>query len=238
MTMKITLLTGRTFDIQEQLGFEIKVIRSAQAKRLTLRIDEKARIPVLTIPPRCLTRKAVDFVNAHRDWITNMLARIPVSRSFADGDVISIMGKKYTVSHQPRRRGGAFIEQKQLIVCGAKEFMHRRVTDFLKKTAHDRLLELSRQKAALIDRVVHSVSIKDTKSRWGSCSSKSNINYNWRIVLAPAHVIDYLVCHEVSHLRHQDHSPAFWDCVASLCPDYQEGRAWLKVKGKELYRYT
>ena len=210
--MKITLLTGRTFDIQEQLGFEIKVVRSAQAKRLTLRIDEKARIPVLTIPPRCLTRKAVDFVNAHRDWITN--------------------------SHQPRRRGGAFIEQKQLIVCGAKEFMHRRVTDFLKKTAHDRLLELSRQKAALIDRVVHSVSIKDTKSRWGSCSSKSNINYNWRIVLAPAHVIDYLVCHEVSHLRHQDHSPAFWDCVASLCPDYQEGRAWLKVKGKELYRYT
>ena len=148
------------------------------------------------------------------------------------------MGKKYTVSHQPRPRGGAFIEQKQLIVCGAKEFMHRRVTDFLKKTAHDRLLELSRQKAALIDRVVHSVSIKDTKSRWGSCSSKSNINYNWRIVLAPAHVIDYLVCHEVSHLRHQDHSPAFWDCVASLCPDYQEGRAWLKVKGKELYRYT
>ena len=116
--------------------------------------------------------------------------------------------------------------------------MHRRVTYFLKKTAHDRLLELSRQKAALIDRVVHSVSIKDTKSRWGSCSSKSNINYNWRIVLAPAHVIDYLVCHEVSHLRHQDHSPAFWDCVASLCPDYQEGRAWLKVKGKELYRYT
>ena len=91
--MKITLLTGRTFDIQEQLGFEIKVVRSAQAKRLTLRIDEKARIPVLTIPPRCLTRKAVDFVNAHRDWITNMLARIPVSRSFADGDVISIMGK-------------------------------------------------------------------------------------------------------------------------------------------------
>ena len=236
--MKITLLTGRTFDIQEQLGFEIKVVRSAQAKRLTLRIDEKARIPVLTIPPRCLTRKAVDFVNAHRDWITNMLARIPVSRSFADGDVISIMGKKYTAGHKPGPRGGPCINQNQLMGCGAKDFMPRRVTDFVKKTAHDRLLELSRQKAALIDRVVHSVSIKDTKSRWGSCSSKSNINYNWRIVLAPAHVIDYLVCHEVSHLRHQDHSPAFWDCVASLCPDYQEGRAWLKVKGKELYRYT
>lgn len=101
MTMKITLLTGRTFDIQEQLGFEIKVVRSAQAKRLTLRIDEKARIPVLTIPPRCLTRKAVDFVNAHRDWITNMLARIPVSRSFADGDVISIMGKNTPSATSP-----------------------------------------------------------------------------------------------------------------------------------------
>ena len=126
----------------------------------------------------------------------------------------------------------------ELLNNGKSPIVDPVITDFLKKTAHDRLLELSRQKAALIDRVVHSVSIKDTKSRWGSCSSKSNINYNWRIVLAPAHVIDYLVCHEVSHLRHQDHSPAFWDCVASLCPDYQEGRAWLKVKGKELYRYT
>lgn len=236
--MKITLLTGKTFDIEEELGFPIKIIKSAIAKRLTLRIDEKARIPVLTLPKYCSSRKAVQFVESHRDWITNMLARVPQSHLFAADEEISVFGKKYIICHQPERRGGAFFEDSKLIVCGKPEFIHRRITDFLKKLAAEKLLELSQQKASLIGCQVHNVCIKDTKSRWGSCSNRNNINYNWRIILAPAYVIDYLVCHEVAHLAHQDHSTAFWNCVANLCPDYKEGRAWLKIKGKSLYQYT
>lgn len=234
--MKITLLSGRTFDFAAELGFAIKVVKSPLAKRLTLRIDEKNRIPVLTLPRYCSSRKAVEFVDNHRDWIQNMLARIPVAGQFENGESISVMGQKVIISHNSKQRG-AVLQDGFLIIGGEPEFLHRRVCDFLKKYAAKELYKLSLRKAKQIDCSVHHVVLKDTKSRWGSCSSKSNINYNWRIVLAPTHVIDYLVSHEVAHLAHPDHSQAFWDCVAFLCPDYENGRRWLKIRGKELYRW-
>lgn len=234
--MKITLLTGRTFDLAAELGMEIKVLKSPLAKRLTLRIDDKNRIPVLTIPRYCSARKAVEFVDSHRDWIQNMLARLPAAACFENGECITLMGQKVIIMHRPGQRG-AVIKDGFLIVGGEPEFLHRRVCDFIKKYAAKELYKRSCTKAKQIGCSVRRVTLKDTKSRWGSCSSRQNINYNWRIVLAPAHVIDYLVCHEVAHLAHQDHSPAFWECVASLCPDYEDGRRWLKIRGKELYRY-
>lgn len=235
--MKITLLTGKTFDYEKALGFAIKVIKSATAKRLTLRIDAKNRIPVLTLPKRCSSSKALDFVESHRDWINNNLARLPISKSFAVDNIVSIIGQNYTIVHQPQSRRGVYLQEDKLMVSGQLEFMHRRVRDFLKKTALDELYNRSMAYAQKLNCTLNNVCIKDTKSRWGSCSSNHNINYNWRVIMAPEFVIEYLVIHEVAHLLHQDHSSDFWQCVAELCPDYKEGRAWLKVKGKNLYTY-
>ncbi len=234
--MKITLLTGPTYELSQKLGFDIKIVKSPQAKRLTLRIDDKNRLPILTLPRYCSARKAEAFVETHRDWIRNMLARLPAATHFENGDSITLMGQKLIVMHAPSQRGTC-LKDGFLLVGGGAEFLHRRVGDFIKKYAAAELYRLSVEKARLIGCAVHKVSLKDTRSRWGSCSSNRNINYNWRIVLAPAHVIDYLVSHEVAHLAHQDHSPAFWQCVAELCPDFENGRRWLKVRGKELYRY-
>ena len=122
-------------------------------------------------------------------------------------------------------------------MSGEAAFLPRRVRDFIRREAAGRLLELSRQKAALIGCRVNRVTIKDTKSRWGSCSSLNNINYNWRIALAPMNAIDYLIAHETAHLRHRDHSKAFWNCVKTLCPFAESGRRWLKQNGGLLYAY-
>ena len=234
--MKITLLTGRTFDFSKHLGFEIKVIKSPQAKRLTLRIDEKKRRPVLTIPKYCSQTKALNFLDEHRDWIINMLARLPVATGFTDGSVLSFFARQYTIRHNPDQRG-TFFEGDYLKVGGKPEFLHRRVTDFLKEQTLKHLSELTVKKAKLLNCRIAGVSVKDTKSRWGSCSTLKNINYNWRICFAPEYVIDYLICHEVSHLKHPDHSANFWATVKELCPNYEEGRHWLEVKGKDLYKY-
>lgn len=235
--MKITLLTGKTFNIQQALNMEIKVIKSPAAKRLTLRIDARERIPVLTIPSRCSSQKAVDFVNQHREWITENLDKIPVAKRFEDGETISILGKKYIICHAPQSRRGAYIEEDKLYVSGAAEFLHRRVCDYIKKTAQKEFLKLSQQMAKKIGCHVKSVVIKDTKSRWGSCSTLDNINYNWRVALAPEFVIHYLIAHEVSHLLHPDHSKNFWQCVKNLFPRCGEGRLWLTQHGKDLYLY-
>ena len=166
-----------------------------------------------------------------------MLARLPLSADFADGDKISVFGRDYKIFHDDKHKGTCF-EGDLLKVGGDKNFLHRRIKDFLRKEAVDRLAEISLQKAKLIGVKIASVSVKDTKSRWGSCSTKGNINYNWRVVLAPVEVIDYLVCHEVSHLKHPNHSTDFWKTVEGLCPCYKEVRKWLKIRGKELYKYN
>lgn len=235
--MKITLLTGKTFDIQAALNMDIKIIKSPKAKRLTLRIDAKERLPILTIPSRCSAKRAVEFVEMHRAWLEENLQKIPAIKHFENGEKISLMGKEYTINHCPQKRCGVMIEEDNIVVSGSKEFLHRRICDFIKKKAQEQLLKKSQTLANKIGCHVNHVSIKDTKSRWGSCSSLENINYNWRICMAPKYVINYLVAHEVSHLLHQDHSREFWQCVKKLCPDAAKGRLWLKNYGKELYRY-
>lgn len=233
--MKITLLTGKIYNIQESFDFPLKVIKAPRAKRLTLRIDTKERQPVLSIPPRCTQKQAISFVKMHQEWIIDSLNKLPKTQRFTSGQTISLFGKNILIQHAPEKRWGARIEKDVLYVSGESEFTHRRVKDFIKKQAQEKFLKLSQKLAAKINCHVNDVVIKDTKSRWGSCSSLNNINYNWRLALAPKVVIDYIIAHEVSHLAHQDHSLAFWECVALLCPHYEQGQNWLKQHGKELY---
>lgn len=236
--MKITLLTGKTFDISEAVGMDIKVIRSDKSNKLILRIDSKERIPVLSVPPYCSQRRAIKFVNENMEWIIKALAKLPEIKRFADGESISLFGQSLTISHRPNERGGVWIEENLLCVSGEKEFIHRRVKDYIRRRAGDEFYTRSKELARRIDCKLAGVTIKDTKSRWGSCSSLNNINYSWRIALAPDYVIDYLIAHEVAHLKHQDHSELFWQTVAELCPQWSKGNSWLRRYGKSLYAYV
>lgn len=234
--MKITLLTGQTFDFSKELGFDIRVVNSLSARKLTIRIDEKERIPVLTIPKFCSRKKALTFVKNNHDWIVNMLARVPPKEVFNDGDDVWFMGEKYVIVHSEKLKGTRF-EDSNLMVGGNNEFLHRRVCDFLKEQALKKLADMTIEKARMLGCKVRNITIKDTKTRWGSCSTLGNINYNWRVVMAPIYVVEYLVCHEVCHLKHPNHSKYFWSEMEKMCPDYANGRKWLKIKGKDLYRY-
>lgn len=236
--MKITLLTGKTFDISEEIGMDIKVIRSNRLGKLVLRIDSKERIPVLSVPRFCSQKHAVNFVNENMDWILQSLAKLPEIKKFSDGEKISLFGQSVTITHRPEEKGGVWLENDLLCVSGEAQFLHRRVRDYIKKRAKDEFYSRSKKLADRIGCKLNDVTIKDTKSRWGSCSSLNNINYSWRIALAPDFVIDYLMAHEVSHLKHQDHSPDFWRCVETLCPEWSRGNTWLRRNGKCLYAYS
>lgn len=235
--MKITLLTGKTFELEKEFPFPLKVVRSRRSRRLTLRIDSKKREAVLTMPGLCTQKKAWQFVREHQQWVEQKLAEIPVARDFEDGKVISLLGQEVVIRHNAQSLSAAHLTGGVLEVGGQKAFLHRRVKDFIKRCAREELLRRSRLLAAKIGCTVENVAVKDTISRWGSCSTLNNINYNWRIALAPECVIDYLTAHEVAHLRHHDHSPEFWRCVQELCPQSAAGRLWLKMHGRELYLY-
>ncbi|MFV0625753.1 MAG: M48 family metallopeptidase [Alphaproteobacteria bacterium] len=239
--MIITLLTGKTSKIREKIklstGLDVKVTVSSRSKKLNLKIDNKEKTPSLSIPKFCSEKKAVDFVIKNQNWIFDKIENLVTTKRFEDGDVISIFGQELTISHAPQTRSGVHIIENKLVVSGEESFIHRRTQDFIKKMAKIKFYDLSKIKAEQINCKLNNVIIKDTKTRWGSCSSKNNINYNWRIALAPYYVFEYLVCHEVAHLRHQDHSKDFWNTVKELSPSYLEGKNWLKNNGKTLYSY-
>ncbi len=236
--MKITLLSGRTFEVNADLGFDMKVVHSSRSRRLTLRIDKKDRMAVLTIPKYCSKKKAVSFVESHQDWVLDNLRKIPEFRNFQNNETISLFGKPYQIVHTDIR-GNTRLDKKNriLYISGGKEFLHRRVKDFIKKIAQEEFFKRSSQVAEKIGKTVHNVCIKDTKSRWASCSTLNNINYSWRLALAPEYVIRYIVAHEVSHLKHQDHSAYFWALVEYLEKDANKGREWLTENGHLLYVY-
>ena len=111
------------------------------------------------------------------------------------------------------------------------------MTDWLKSEAQRTISPLCLAKAAKIDRRVRRVVVRSQRSRWGSCGANGHLSFNWRLILAPDDVLDYVVAHEVAHLMEMNHSPAFWRVVRRLTPEMENARAWLNRKGQQLYRY-
>ena len=124
--MKITLLTGQTFDFKKIFGFEISVKKSSSAKKLTLRIDEKKRLPTLTIPSKCSYSQALSFLEANQDWMINALAKLPTKSTFYNGETISFFGKNYTIIHTPSQKG-SMIDDNSIRISGSIEFLHRKI---------------------------------------------------------------------------------------------------------------
>jgi hypothetical protein len=124
-----------------------------------------------------------------------------------------------------------------LCVAGRAPHLARRITDFLKREARRELSTATRRHAAALAVTVERIAVRDTASRWGSCSHDGSVSYSWRLILAPPFVLDYLAAHEVAHRRELNHSPRFWRVVDQLTPDRRRAEAWLKAQGNSLHRY-
>ena len=178
------------------------------------------------------------FLDAQRGWIAARLEALPRQVRFAEGAVVPVFG----VPHRIRRVDDpeappVVIADGEIRVRGEPAHVPRRVRDHLAHLAARELARRARDYAASIDKRVMRVTVRDTKSRWGSCSSTGNLSFSWRLVFAPETVVDYVVAHEVAHLAEMNHGPRFWKLVRSLTPDTATPRAWLKRHRSELLSY-
>jgi predicted metal-dependent hydrolase len=210
--------------------------RSARARRVSLRIDPTGGGVVVTLPPRATRKAGMALLMGHVDWVADRLAALPDAVRFVEGAMVPISGEPHRISHAPGARGAAFLLDQQLYVTGAAEFLERRVRDFLRQEARRRLGALVMAKAGLIGVTPHRVTMKDTKSRWGSCAPDRSLALSWRLVMAPAFVQDYVVAHEVAHLRHMNHGRMFWALVDELTPHTKRAIPWLRAEGPRLLR--
>lgn len=225
-------LAGRTVEVRLRVN--------ARARRMTLRLPIGTAGPVLTVPPRVKEAVALDFLQTHRDWLEARLARRPAITPFADGATFPLRGTPHTIVHDGHLRGGVRTGADEagaalLIVSGEPAALPRRVAAYLRREAEAELKAAVTRHTAALGIGARAVRIRDTTSRWGSCTSDRVLSFSWRVVMAPPFVLNYLVAHEVAHLKEMNHSPAFWRIVAWLDPQARQGRLWLKQHGASLH---
>ncbi len=233
--------------ITVQHGDEAIVValrRVSGARRFTWRVRFAARDAVLTMPPRASIKDARAFAERHAAWIAARLERLPPIIPFAHGSILPLRGDDHLIAHRPGARGTVWVERLEqeapantLCVAGFAEHVHRRVQDFLKREAKRDLEAAVARHTQALGLAPRAVGLRDPVSRWGSCSARGSLNFSWRLILAPAFVLDYLAAHEVAHLVHLDHSPRFWALAQQLCADVDRAEAWLSAHGPHLHKY-
>jgi predicted metal-dependent hydrolase len=224
----------------EHAGSSLPVtfVRSPRARRASLRVDPAGRRIVLTAPLRMARATALGFAQSQAGWIATRLQRLPERRPFVDGAIVPLFGEPLAVRHHQGARGTVWREGAEVHVAGRPEHLPRRLRDWLTARLRERLLPLVAEKAARIGRPVKRITVRDTRSRWGSCGPDGSLSFSWRLAFAPPDVVDYLVAHEVAHLAHMNHGARFWALARDLCDGpIEKPQAWLKKHGEVLLQY-
>ena len=221
--------------------YRVALKRVATSRRFTLRVRAATRDVVLTMPARSSLKAAKEFAERHAAWIGTRLARLPQPVAFEPRAVTPLRGVDHRIVHRPGMRGVVWVETSErgplICVAGEREHLPRRVVDFLKREARKDLEAAVARHSKRLGVRPRRIVLRDTVSRWGSCSSSGRLNFSWRLILAPPFVLDYLAAHEVAHMVHMNHSPQFWRLARRLHPETDRAEIWLKVHGANLHRF-
>jgi predicted metal-dependent hydrolase len=223
-------------------GFVVTVIRTQRQKSARLQVDDGT---VEIIVPRELpTERIQKIIDEKTRWVKEKLylhsQSMPVSnKEFVSGEAFPYLGRNYRLkleagNWQPvKLKYGRLLLTLPIESCTSEQIRDALIR-WYRYQAEQRFAEKVRRYAKIIGVTPSSVGVKTFKSRWGSCSVKGEILFHWKVILAPHRIVDYVVVHELCHLKHHDHSPAFWKSVESVIPDYMECKEWLKVMGAGL----
>ncbi|MDG1128662.1 SprT family zinc-dependent metalloprotease [Seohaeicola saemankumensis] len=213
----------------------ITLRKTAQARRISLRISRLDGRVTLTCPLRVSDREALAFAHEKADWLRQNLIANPGPARIGIGAELPLEGRLLRIASGSGRL--VRVEDDHLLVPGAPDRSAARIAGFLKHMARDRLAAASDHYAARLGRGYDRISLRDTRSRWGSCTADGGLMYSWRLIMAPPEVLAYVAAHEVAHLAEMNHSDAFWSVVTRLYGDYRAPRRWLREKGGDLHRY-
>ena len=223
---------------------QVAIRRSPRARRIQIRVAPVGGAIELVLPPGAARAEGLAFLGHKAGWIAERSARSYARVPFAEGETIPFLGGELILRAAGASRGAshgaggpaARREGATLYVSGRAD-LARAVEAWLRRAARDEIEPRVGEKAARLGKRPGRIALRDTVSRWGSCSAGGNLSFSWRLVMAPPAVLDYVVAHEVAHLAERNHGERFWAHVARLCEDPQAARAWLGRNGAGLHRY-
>jgi len=214
---------------------EIFIRESVRSRKISLKLSRFDNKVYLTVPNGGFIGQAEKFAREKEIWVRKQLNSLPSAIRIKPGVFIPIDGVPRRVSIAEMKC--VSLSDTDLVIPFNDNKSEVRVKVFLIELARQRFVELSEVYSLKIGRNFKSITLRDPKSRWGSCSVEGNLMYSWRLIFAPKEVLKYLVVHEICHLEEMNHSKRFWNKVESLMPDFRSSREWLKANGPELHRY-
>ncbi len=216
----------------------VRVHVDKRARGVSVRIDPTAREAVATAPAPRYALDAISFASERVEWIAERLGALPAPVLFKPGAYIPLRGVIHRLSHSETGRA-VRIDRSGLVplllVPGAREAFADRTRAFFRAAARNDFADRVAVHAETLKVSPRSITIKDTRSRWGSCSTDRRLNFSWRLVCAPPFALDYVAAHEVAHLKEMNHSARFWRQVERCVPNWKEARRWLEERGSALH---
>lgn len=213
----------------------INLRKSARARRISLRMSQLDGRVTLTLPRGVSEAEGIAFAHEKEDWLRGHLGKRPDAQAVDFGGQLPVEGRMRRVVQGAGRR--VLLQDEALVVPGQSAQVGRRVQAFLKDLARDRLVSASDHYAARLGLPYARLTLRDTRSRWGSCSHAGALMYSWRLILCPPEVLRYVAAHEVAHLKEMNHSSAFWNTVERIHGPYEAQRNWLRREGSSLHSY-
>ena len=221
----------------EGRNIPVRIRQNTRARRMILRIDNNINGAVVTLPSWTSEREALLMVQEKSDWVLAKLDNMPTKILFENGVQIPFLGEYHIVCHDPNQKEIVKKNENEIRLGGGEEHLPRRLGDWLRKEAKIIIQPKAIEMAKKLNKKIGRISIRDTKSRWGSCAASGNLSFCWRLILTPEWVLNYVVAHEVSHLRHMNHGSEFWQTVSDFNVRVDAARVWLRKNTEQLHRY-
>lgn len=231
----VSILTEQIVILPGNPQISVNLRRSKHSRRLSLRISRIKGIVTLSLPISCPITQAKSFLMEKESWIRKNLVALPKNIQVGLGTHLPYQGNEFIIRMGEGKK--VILEASDLIVPGPQSMIACRTKVFLKLQARQALRKSTKFYSEALGRTYGKLTLRDTISRWGSCSSAGNLNYSWRLIMAPPDVLNYVCAHEVAHLVEMNHSLKFWAVVEQIFPNYDQQRTWLKIQGENLHRY-
>jgi predicted metal-dependent hydrolase len=209
--------------------------KHSRARHIVVRYDAKEKTVRLTIPKYVSLAAGLAFAESRTKWLEARKREQSENIPFASGTIIPLFGEDVTLLHQAGR-GVAELKDATLMIPGDIEFMPRRITDYIKKRLKEEILALAEKHTPEWKNRLN-ITMRETTSRWGSCNRKGDLSICWRLAFAPYDILEYVVCHELAHLTHLNHSPRYWKHLETMYPQIDYAEDWLRKNGASLWRY-
>jgi predicted metal-dependent hydrolase len=232
-----------TAEVVQGKGFQAEIIRTGRRKTAAIKIEED-RVCVL-VPNSATTKKVEELVTKKTRWIREKLLlqrnfQAPKRKEYVSGECFTYLGRNYRLRVEPGASGRVGLKHGRLVVHippsvrKQDHYIRNALRGWYRECAQAKFQEKVNRYAKIVGVTPSSLGIKTFKSRWGSCSHAGHVLFNWKIIIAPHRIVDYVVVHELCHLIEHNHSPRFWKCVERVFPDYRGCKDWLKENGRTL----